>query len=423
MKKRIITTIAMILCLNLFAEKMASTPPDVVPNTSLEGKWLTGYQAWFRTPSDGANMNWNHYSAGKNPTAEGLVVDMWPDTTEFPVELKDAVPDFFHPNGEQAYLYSSTKAEIIDTHFKWMKEYDIDGVWLQRFVVGLPGEKFETHFPIYKGIMDKVVASAKKHGRVWGINFDSAAAKKETVFDTITTEWKRMVDEGYTSPENNYIQHNGLPVVHLWNMHNKGDRFAPIDPEIAMQFIEFFKQDDKYKAFLVCGATCFWANDKEPEYMKLKENMHAVVPWNPGHTMPNKDGTKSAGISHWKKDKEFADEYGMIWMPTLYPGFSWKNMNRYRKDAEVFIDRRKGEFLWEQFAMTHKIGANTLFLAMFDEVDEATAFFKVSPEPPTQAHFVGTDGMPSDWWLQLVREARRIYRTGEEFPKEIPIKP
>jgi len=422
MMRLIITTIAVFLCSNIFAEKIAKTPPDIVPNTSLEGKWLTGYQAWFRTPSDGTGNYWTHYSAGKNPTAEGLVVDMWPDTTEFPLELKDAVPEFFHPNGEQAYLYSSVKPEIIDTHFRWMKEYDIDGVWLQRFVVGLPGERFEKSFPTYKAIMDSVVESAKKHGRVWGINFDPAASNKETVFDTIITEWKRMVDEGLTKPENRYIQHNGLPVVHLWNMHNKGDRFSPIDAEIGLKFMEFFKQEGPYKAFLISGATPHWANDNEPEYIKLKENMQAVVPWNIGN-YGMKDGVPFAATGHWAKEKNFAEEYGMIWIPTIYPGFSWKNMNRYRKDGEVFIDRCKGEFLWGQFAATHKIDANTLFLAMFDEVDEATAFFKVSPEPPTQAHFVGTDGMPSDWWLQLVREARRIYRSGEEFPKTIPIKP
>jgi len=422
MKKLAITAISMILCANLFAEKMASTSPDVVPNISLEGKWLTGYQAWFRTPSDGTNMNWTHYSGGKNPTAEGLVVDMWPDTSEFPVELKDAVPGFFHPNGEQAYLYSSTKAEIIDTHFKWMKEYDIDGVWLQRFVVGLPGEKFEKNFPIYKEIMDRVVASAKKHGRVWGINFDPAAANRETVFDAIITEWKRMVDLGYTTPENNYIQHNGLPVINLWALHNKGDRFTPITAEIALQFTKFFKQEGKYQAFVISGATWPWAKVTDPEYMELKENMQAVIPWNVGNYSV-KDGVAYAATAYWEKDKEFAEEYGMIWMPTIYPGFSWKNMNRFRKDAEVFIDRRKGEFLWRQFVEAHKIGADTLFLAMFDEVDEASAFFKVSPEPPTQGHFVGTDGMPSDWWLQLVREARRIYRSGEEFPATIPLKP
>ncbi len=41
---------------------------------------------------------------------------------------------------------------------------------------------------------------------------------------------------------------------------------------------------------------------------------------------------------------------------------------------------------------------------MFDEVDEGTAIFKVTSEPPTQAHFVGYEGLPSDWYLRLTGE-------------------
>jgi hypothetical protein len=38
---------------------------------------------------------------------------------------------------------------------------------------------------------------------------------------------------------------------------------------------------------------------------------------------------------------------------------------------------------------------------MFDEVDEGTAIFKVINAPPTQAHFVTYEGLPSDWHLWL----------------------
>ena len=36
------------------------------------------------------------------------------------------------------------------------------------------------------------------------------------------------------------------------------------------------------------------------------------------------------------------------------------------------------------------------YVAMFDEVDEATAIFKVSNTPPTQAKFATYDGLPAD---------------------------
>ncbi len=60
---------------------------------------------------------------------------------------------------------------------------------------------------------------------------------------------------------------------------------------------------------------------------------------------------------------------------------------------------------------------------MFDEVDEGTAIFKVTNTPPTQAHFVGYDGLPSDWYLRLVGEGARMLR-GERPPSaQIPIEP
>lgn len=42
---------------------------------------------------------------------------------------------------------------------------------------------------------------------------------------------------------------------------------------------------------------------------------------------------------------------------------------------------------------------------------------------PNHAHFMGTEGMPSDWYLRLIKEAKRIIKSGGEFHAEIPIKP
>jgi len=60
---------------------------------------------------------------------------------------------------------------------------------------------------------------------------------------------------------------------------------------------------------------------------------------------------------------------------------------------------------------------------MFDEVDEGTAILKVTSTPPTQAHFVGYEGLPSDWYLRLVGEGARRLKERLPVPSEIPIKP
>jgi len=58
-----------------------------------------------------------------------------------------------------------------------------------------------------------------------------------------------------------------------------------------------------------------------------------------------------------------------------------------------------------------------------DEVDEGTAVFKVTSSPPVQGHFVGFEGLPSDWYLRLAGEGASRLRQRQPIPLEIPIKP
>jgi hypothetical protein len=60
---------------------------------------------------------------------------------------------------------------------------------------------------------------------------------------------------------------------------------------------------------------------------------------------------------------------------------------------------------------------------MFDEVDEGTPIFKVTSSPPAQAHMVGYEGLPSDWYLRLTGEAAKRWRQKQAIPISIPITP
>ena len=58
-----------------------------------------------------------------------------------------------------------------------------------------------------------------------------------------------------------------------------------------------------------------------------------------------------------------------------------------------------------------------LYVAMFDEVNEGTAIFKCTDNPPISkiAKFVNMDGKPSDQYLWLTGQAAKMLR------KEIPL--
>lgn len=48
---------------------------------------------------------------------------------------------------------------------------------------------------------------------------------------------------------------------------------------------------------------------------------------------------------------------------------------------------------------------------------------KVTSAPPIQGHFVGYEGLPSDWYLRLVGEGARLLKRGLPVPVAIPIRP
>jgi len=112
----------------------------------------------------------------------------------------------------------------------------------------------------------------------------------------------------------------------------------------------------------------------------------------------------------------------VLWLPVVYPGFSWHNLQR-KAPGSTEIPRNGGDFLWEQFHQLSELRVDSVFVAMFDEVDEGTAVFKVTNSPPTQARFVGYDGLPTDWYLRLVGEGGRLLHGLRPPSRAIPIRP
>ena len=78
---------------------------------------------------------------------------------------------------------------------------------------------------------------------------------------------------------------------------------------------------------------------------------------------------------------------------------------------------RGGRFYWRQVERALRAGNTMMYGAMFDEVDEGTAMFKVAAsarDAPTEIPVVTLDvdgePLPSDWYLRLAREAQRKLR-------------
>ena len=114
-------------------------------------------------------------------------------------------------------------------------------------------------------------------------------------------------------------------------------------------------------------------------------------------------------------------------MPVVFPGFSWFNL---KGDPSNAFPRRGGAMYWRQVYNAVSAGVPTIYGAMFDEVDEGTAMFKVAEtaaDQPTQAPFVplNVDGfaLPSDWYLQLADQAGKMLRNEIPLSSTVPITP
>ena len=188
--------------------------------------------------------------------------------------------------------------------------------------------------------------------------------------------------------------------------------------EAGSRLIDFFQADGRYSAYLMGGGDWDWR--KDTGWRKLVLRMNAYSPWNVGNYSTDNAGVKHASTTEWAADKEACEKHGVRWLPVVYPGFSWDNL-KHQRPGTTTIPRRGGEFLWEQFHELASLGVDSVYVAMFDEVDEGTAIFKVSNAPPTQGHFVTYDGFPPEWYLRLTGEGAKIIRGEAKNQKSIPI--
>ncbi|HUD46061.1 MAG TPA: glycoside hydrolase family 71/99-like protein [Candidatus Baltobacteraceae bacterium] len=390
--------------------------------STLDGKVLCGYQGWFNTPCDSESFGFGHWGRDLGETNGRFVVDMWPDVSDYdPTDLCE-VPGLKMPDGSPARLYSAYRKGPVLLHCKWMRQYGIDGVFVSRFVG-------ETANPARSRHINTVLANIREgchlEGRVWAMMLDLSMGHNATT-SIVIDDWKFLCDKVKIREDSRYLHHQGRPVVLLWGL---GFRDRPWTPDQGEELIKFFKSDPRYGGvYLIGGVDPAWrtlrgVSRTDPAWSKVYRMFDAISPWDAGRYRddPSMDRVRT---NSWEGDLAELKGLGIGYVPTAFPGFSWDNL-RQKPPGTTTIPRRKGEFYWRQFAIFRELGVRSVFVGMFDEVNEGTAIYKVANQTPLGMNFVTLEGLPTDYYLRLTGAATRMIRRetplSERIPDQIPL--
>ena len=393
-----------------------------VDTSTLTGKVMCGYQGWFAAEGDGSGRGWVHYGRGGRFEPGQCTIDLWPDVTDLDADEKYPTP-FRHADGKVAHVFSPYNRKTVVRHFKWMREHGIDGVFVQRFA----GSVFQTRTASLRHrnvVLANCREGANLHGRAYAVMYDLSGLKAGQMKHVID-DWKLLVGLMRITKDRAYLRHGGRPVVAVWGIgFNDGRSYTLAE---CMELVEFLKDDPASgRLTVMLGVPTGWrtldrdcVRDKAMHDVVLKADI--VSPWTVGRYR-DPGGVERHARRYWKPDIEWCNERRKEYLPVVFPGFSWHNLKPESKlDA---IPRLGGRFLWRQYAEARRAGATMIYQAMFDEVDEGTAIFKCTNDPPVGASpFLTYEGLPSDHYLWLVGQGGRMLRGEIPLRDAMPARP
>lgn len=387
-------------CLLLWAGASAFA----VDCSTLDGKVLCGYQGWFNAEGDGAERGWTHWTKGRGlPTAANIKVDLLPDVSELTPAERFAT-GLRYPDGRVVELFSSFKRETVLRHFRWMRDYGIDGVFVQRFAVGLRDPRSLRH---NNTVLGHCREGARESGRCYAVMYDLSGLRAGRVGEVLD-DWRGL----NVTNDIAYLRHRGKPLVAVWGIGFNDNRAYTLAE--CRQLVEALKRDG---CAVLVGVPTYWRELKhdavnDPALHEIIRLADVVSPWTVGRYSDVRryaQQTLPADIAWCRQNR-------LDYLPVVFPGFSWHNMKGGPLNQ---IPRRKGEFFWSQFVAARRAGATMAYVAMFDEVDEGTAIFKCVSQPPDG--FVGLEGLPSDAYLRLAGWGAKLMRGEIDLTDQLPV--
>jgi len=385
-----------------------------VDASTLTGKVMCGYQGWFNVEGDGAERGNVHWIKHRGPLAPGNAkIDLWPDVSELGAAERFAT-GFHFADGRTAEVFSSFKQATVLRHFQWMRDYGIDGAFVQRFAGGLRDPRALRH---NNTVLAHCREGANRCGRAYAVMYDLSGLGANRIAE-VMDDWRALRTRMHVGDDPAYLHHRGRPLVAVWGVGFNDQRAYTLAE--CRQLVEFFKQDG---CAVMLGVPTGWRTlnrDAVPDaaLQDIIALADVVSPWTVGRYGTPAQAAATAEKT-WRPDIAWCAAHKVDFLPVVFPGFSWFNM--YGR-AFNQTPRLKGEFFWSQFVAAKHVGATMLYVAMFDEVDEGTAIFKCTNEPINggESKFLTYEGLPSDYYLWLTGEGARLLRGERPVEDQLP---
>ena len=380
---------------------MAASPVgDVV------GKITVGYQGWFACTGDGAPIGtWWHYSGGTTPptpTTLSNSIHCWPDMRQFSAGYQTAYANF--GNGQPARLFSSYDQQAVNTHFRWMEENGIDTAALQRFdPYSGTGFTIGGEGPTRNDMAIKVMNAAQTYGIKFYIMYDVSGWNSNAMPAQIEYDWTNVIAQLHITNSPMYAMQNGKPVVCIWGF-GFNDANHPWDAPTCESIINWFKSQGCY---VIGGVPTWWrtgVSDSRSNFLSAYSAFNMISPWMVGR-IGNTNDSDNFYNNPELGDETYCTNNGMDYQPCVLPG-----------DTGA---RTHGDFMWHQFYNMTRLGAQGIYISMFDEFNEgnqiACTAEDASMEPAGTSSLYFTldqDGThcSSDYYLRLTGDGGRMFK-------------
>jgi len=366
----------------------ASPPGDVV------GKITVGYQGWFACPGDGAPINaWWHWSQnwGQPPSPSNNVIKAWPDMREYTAVYQTAYASL--GGGGPATLFSSYDQQTVNTHFLWMQQNGCDTAALQRF------NPNSSEGPTRDAMAGKVRSAAETYGRKFYIMYDVSGWT--TMQAEIKADWTNKMSAHTASSA--YARQNGQPVVCIWGFGFSDDNH-PWDANTCLDVVNWFKNQGCY---VIGGVPREWrtgTGGSRAGYLGVYHAFNMISPWMVGAISTAAD-SDSVYQNINVPDQADCNANGIDYQPCVLPG-----------DVSA-RQRAHGDFMWRQFYNMVRVGAQGIYISMFDEYGEGNQIAKTAE---TQAGVPAGSGLlaldedgtacSSDYYLRLTNDGGRMLK-------------